>query len=384
MVLERLLRQALGVQKTGLTEPVNAADWATLARHGMLPLYRTYGGKPVENTLSVELAMQESIARGISRQQQKALIQLHDAVFDEAPSNEIPHGFKLGLIKGAALANSIYPDPDCRPMADIDLLVEPEHACFVREALYGLGYEDYHSPHVGEQGRDHHGVPLRHSAKGVWIEIHTALFPSDDPLASAFPNPCQDLQELRVQDRLFYTLPIQTSFLYVLAHWAQMPQPQGKFHGLIDIALLLRQNPTALMSVMNGVTHKQLARCVLLVAKLLQGCGEKELLRDLQWPVLSRTAQLDGLRLRTMAALAYQLSISGRGFFAIAGRNLCAQWWRELLASRHSSDAIFKMLLRLFVPHDYGGRRGWLLSSRRLKSFAGRLFNAVNNRQLGP
>ena len=44
------------------------------------------------------------------------------------------------VLKGAALAETVYPSPACRPMTDVDLLVRPEDLRAADRALAGLGY----------------------------------------------------------------------------------------------------------------------------------------------------------------------------------------------------------------------------------------------------
>jgi len=49
-------------------------------------------------------------------------------------------GVRALILRGPALAWSVYPDPALRPASDIDLLVHPEQVPLARETLKGLGY----------------------------------------------------------------------------------------------------------------------------------------------------------------------------------------------------------------------------------------------------
>lgn len=367
MILLRLVQSALGLR----SQPGRATpqQWAMLARHGMLPLFRALGGEPPAQ-LSSELALQESVCRQIRQRQDQALLDLHDAL-TQCGLLSGPH--PLGLIKGAALGHRLYPQSACRPMADIDLLVAPELAAAIRTTLHQLGYQDYVSPYTGEAGRDHHGAPLQHPRLGVWVEIHTALYPSESPLAGVFRGAADQLQRYTIEGRVFGVLPWPSSFLYVLSHWAQVPQPDGKFHGLIDLALMLARDPQAMLACMNEVQHPSLARSVLVVAALLERCGAGALLHGLDWAGLLQRADFDRFRLRFLAAMAWQLSLRQDGFFVIAGEQLCAQWWVDVLASSSRRQACYLVVKRLFFPHDYGGRRGYRLQRHRLRALWRRL-----------
>lgn len=89
-------------------------------------------------------------------------------------------GIRVTLLKGAALAHSVYPSFDDRPMADLDLLVDPDrageaHLLMQRHGwvLESAGYSaDAWSLH-------HHFPPLADSAgSGLRLEIHQTALPS--------------------------------------------------------------------------------------------------------------------------------------------------------------------------------------------------------------
>ncbi|NIR15085.1 MAG: nucleotidyltransferase family protein, partial [Desulfobacterales bacterium] len=49
-------------------------------------------------------------------------------------------GVRVLVLRGPALAFSLYPDPAMRPSGDLDLLVIPEHVVQARDILESLGY----------------------------------------------------------------------------------------------------------------------------------------------------------------------------------------------------------------------------------------------------
>lgn len=82
-------------------------------------------------------------------------------------------GLDVLLLKGAALARQIYPDPALRPMRDLDLLVDAERARELQAALVARGFRR------NEARRDdhHHLEQLKRWVDGRWVavEVHTLV-----------------------------------------------------------------------------------------------------------------------------------------------------------------------------------------------------------------
>ncbi len=81
-------------------------------------------------------------------------------------------GVETITLKGMALAQTVYPEPGCRPMADIDLLVRPADRGAALDALRALGYQT-----VGHAADRH--AALRSFAElvrdGTRIDLHWHL-----------------------------------------------------------------------------------------------------------------------------------------------------------------------------------------------------------------
>jgi len=82
------------------------------------------------------------------------------------------------VLKGAALANTVYPRPGLRPMRDIDILVREKDALRAQQKLIDLGF-DAKQPRIGGNGAKHHLPPAQRVVDGlnVSVEIHHKLFP---------------------------------------------------------------------------------------------------------------------------------------------------------------------------------------------------------------
>ena len=84
------------------------------------------------------------------------------------------------LLKGMFVSSHCYPAEHLRPMNDVDILVDGGH----RSRLEGvLKSTDFRSAiDYVHRDADAHGPPLLHVRRNVWIEVHTALFPTDSLL----------------------------------------------------------------------------------------------------------------------------------------------------------------------------------------------------------
>ena len=89
---------------------------------------------------------------------------------------ELPH-ISVVLLKGAALANTVYSSIALRPMTDIDLLLRREHLESAVEALRSIGYRDA-APEMtpGLSRKTHFQVALKGGPRGYVItELHWSL-----------------------------------------------------------------------------------------------------------------------------------------------------------------------------------------------------------------
>jgi hypothetical protein len=79
------------------------------------------------------------------------------------------------VLKGAALARTLYPDPALRPMGDLDLLVKPGDVAACLQIAHGLGYtEPDPEAAAGLNQRLLHHVHLR-QGKNLVLELHWQL-----------------------------------------------------------------------------------------------------------------------------------------------------------------------------------------------------------------
>lgn len=92
-------------------------------------------------------------------------------------------GIPVMLLKGAALAVTVYPSFTRRPMMDLDLLVAPERAREAWELATHMGWRRATAEQLDAFYAVHHHLPTLEDGRGtgLGLEIHTALFPRDNP-----------------------------------------------------------------------------------------------------------------------------------------------------------------------------------------------------------
>ncbi len=120
------------------------------------------------------------------------------------------------LLKGAALALTLYDDPAVRPMNDIDLLIAPDHLLSVVERMRGAGYEERSLSDGDEVGYLHHFI-FTDAMTGVRFELHHTLplLPSDADALGWFLTQTQPHE---FAGKPFLTLSPEAQLLHLASH----------------------------------------------------------------------------------------------------------------------------------------------------------------------
>ena len=152
-------------------------------------------------------------------------------------------GIPVILLKGHALARTVYPDPALRQSNDIDLLVQPHNIPAAEEVLEKLGYvcpakTFYISQH------ENHDETFSPPGKGLLIELHWvtdyayALFPDgwlDDAFSRRIP--------IRSGDLSCDTLSHSDHFLYLASHNV-FQHMSMRLDWVYDISCIMREVKT--------------------------------------------------------------------------------------------------------------------------------------------
>ena len=154
-------------------------DWHGLLeqaeREGMTPLLRKH---LIESESEVSGPIRRSLNMLHKRHQKKAVVRLQ--VLEEILVLFSEHQLTPMLIKGAALCQSLYPDPALRPMRDIDILFGKDEVDQAQELLRNIGFTQSTAPIPP----DHYHLPSLHRTVDevqVCIELHRGLYPNCPP-----------------------------------------------------------------------------------------------------------------------------------------------------------------------------------------------------------
>lgn len=134
------------------------------------------------------------------------------------------------LVKGIALANFVYTDPDLRPMRDIDLLVRRNDLEKAEKILLELGYRQKENHEIPEEY--YHLPPLVKTIEGlpVTIELHHNLL----PLEPSYPRwqlekSFDSVQPITIKGLETATLNLEDNLYYLYLHGFRSPLTYEEF-----------------------------------------------------------------------------------------------------------------------------------------------------------
>jgi hypothetical protein len=131
-------------------------------------------------------------------------------------------GIDVMLLKGAALALTVYGSFVRRPMIDVDVLVHENEALRARDVLLGAGWVSTEMEEFESFYRRHHHLPTLVDGRGLdmQLEVHTGLFFEGNP----FDFPMADLWRravpVEVRGRRAFVPSRQDQLLHLCLHFA--------------------------------------------------------------------------------------------------------------------------------------------------------------------
>lgn len=153
-------------------------------------------------------------------------------------------GLRVMLLKGAALASTVYGSFARRPMGDLDILVAPEGAerawKRIREMGWTLEYED------GDEfyGSFHHLPPLVDpSALRLVLEIHRSMMPKPGPFHLDESELWRDARSVRLGSTSAWVPSQAHMLLHLSVHFAWSNMFRGIGRTVRDVATLLAKDP---------------------------------------------------------------------------------------------------------------------------------------------
>jgi hypothetical protein len=146
------------------------------------------------------------------------------------------------LLKGAALALTVYGSFVTRPMSDVDLLVPRDEVMGARDALLASGWIEGvdNSPEFYEG--HHHLQPLVDAqGTGTSVELHTSLFFEGHPFALTSDDIRRRAEKVVVRGRTMLVPSVHDQLLHLCLHfaWSHM-MATGAWRAFRDLDALLR------------------------------------------------------------------------------------------------------------------------------------------------
>jgi hypothetical protein len=146
------------------------------------------------------------------------------------------------LLKGAALALTVYGSFVARPMSDVDVLVAPADAVRARDALLGAGWIAAPSAIAPEFYDGHQHLPPLVDAQrtGTQLELHTSLFFEGHPFLLSADDIRRRAERIVVQGREALVPSVHDQLLHLCLHfaWSHM-MATGAWRTFRDLDALL-------------------------------------------------------------------------------------------------------------------------------------------------
>ncbi len=174
-------------------------------------------------------------------------------------------GIPVILLKGAALAKTVYASFTERPMMDLDLLVTPAAMPDAFEAARRAGWVESERDYPRERYRGHqHGPPLLDSeGTGVRLELHTDLFVPGHPFGLSRSKILEDARRLDSLPGSVFVPSTTHSLLHACVHfaWSHMMR-FGAWRAVRDVSVLTNAGATDWdLIVREAVAHHAASCC---------------------------------------------------------------------------------------------------------------------------
>ncbi|MDQ2929604.1 MAG: nucleotidyltransferase family protein [Gemmatimonadota bacterium] len=145
------------------------------------------------------------------------------------------------LLKGAALALTVYGSFVARPMSDVDLLVSRDDAIRARDALLAAGWTSGAAPSEFYEGHHHLPPIVDGMGTGTSLELHTSLFFVGHPFAFTSDDIRARAERVTVHGRTVLVPSVHDQLLHLCLHfaWSHM-MATGAWRAFRDLDALLR------------------------------------------------------------------------------------------------------------------------------------------------
>lgn len=252
-------------------------------------------------------------------------------------------GIEPVLLKGAALALTLYDQPALRPMQDLDLLVPAGDVSRAVEVVQSLGFSGIRGTLSDEfyEGH-HHARPMIRPGDQVIVEIHRGLVPPEDGLLIEAGPLIERAVRAVALDRPLRVLCREDQVLHLALHLSYADRFMGRLRDLLDLHAIMEAPAPGIEwgRILDAATRHEVGRSLFSTMDLARRLLGTEIPRGVTGE-LARAARWDPLASHMLRALARSSLFRGGTTEAIlsppAARWLCdalikrARWGGRLL-----------------------------------------------------
>jgi len=217
-------------------EELTAKEWTTILKkarlHSITPLLYHH---LKQRKIQIPANLMEQLEQAYLRNSFKNTHIYYELsrILNKAANENIP----IIILKGAALAGSVYPSIALRPMKDLDLLVKIEDVYKVHELLIQLGWESEYS----KESIEHHlqlNYSLRYIKQGILIDLHIKI-----PEISAI-NPWLNATSVTINSTKMLVMGTDDLLLHLCIHLYEHTRIElfAELIKFYDIVLLIRKH----------------------------------------------------------------------------------------------------------------------------------------------
>ena len=180
-------------------------------------------------------------------------------------------GIHVALLKGAALAATLYGSFDARPMKDIDILVDPARAEEAKQLMLGSGWQrDHELPDDSVYTTHHHLAPLIDAlGSRSRLEIHRTLLPIGHPFALSMSDLWRAMRPADVDGSRVFVLDPNHHALHIAIHFAwSHTMRAGAWHAFRDLGAMDRAGMIDWPAFVRRATSARASTCCYWTLKL--------------------------------------------------------------------------------------------------------------------
>lgn len=291
-----------------------------------------------DKLLSVELT-----ARYLATVRRNAILQLHEVCAE------------CYLLKGSAVVYDLYPCDWIRLMGDIDILIENELVDYVSSTLSELGYKQESDYPQSFYEQIHHLMPFYHRDRGVWIEVHTAIFPkSVNPNDVLFSSPFffKNEEIFRIQNKIFHRPAPELNLIYTMTHWVVEFRARDSAGQLLDIIYLLKEDEQSIdwNRLIRISDDRITATSVYICLGYLINSNVIAIDDNVWEEIRSRDMSTGKLGLMILFGIINSIHSTSRWPLSWLGKDNLGIIWRELLKDTKGNNYLRAMTSIIFPP----------------------------------